>query len=243
MHPPAAPPRSLEVHAALDVALDLPLASPASRSLAAFVDLLLLLLLVLLVVLGLSLGTTVLGPESPFEGETLLAFGVVAWFVVEWLWMVAWELGTGGRSPGKMALGLRVVDADGGRVRPLAVLVRNLLRPVDLLPGTGMLGLLVAGASARSQRVGDHAAGTVVIQEPPPLPSPARWPPAFPAAGVALVERWFAEEARLEPEARAALAGRLWAWLAAGWPAFCAPAAPRADAGDPAGALREAFGL
>ncbi len=243
MDPSAAPPRDLEVHAALDVALALPLASPASRSLAAFVDLLLLVLLALLVVLGLSLGTTVLGPDSPFEGEAVLAAGVVAWFTVEWLWMVAWELGTGGRSPGKIALGLRVVDADGGQVRPLAVLVRNLLRPVDLLPGTGMLGLVVATLSARGQRVGDHAAGTVVIQEPAPLPSPARWPPGFPAAGVALVERWFATEARLTPEAHAALARRLWGWLAAGWPAFCAGAAPRADAGDPAGALREAFGL
>jgi len=69
-----------------------------------------------------------------------------------------------GMTLGKMAVGLRVERVDGGRLLPLQALVRNLLRPVDLFPPyTGALGLGLVALTRLRQRLGDFAAGTVVV--------------------------------------------------------------------------------
>lgn len=71
--------------------------------------------------------------------------------------------GAFGRTPGKLLTGLRVVDrATLGKPSFGQALVRNLLRPVDALFGY-ILGFVVAEASAYRQRVGDHVAGTLVV--------------------------------------------------------------------------------
>ncbi len=89
------------------------------------------------------------------------------------------ELSTGGQTVGKRALGLRVVACDGGRAGFVPILVRNVLRVIDLLPGAYLVGGVAALISSRSQRLGDLVAGTVVVSiptagepekfEPPPL--------------------------------------------------------------------------
>ncbi|MBI4260273.1 MAG: RDD family protein [Actinobacteria bacterium] len=79
---------------------------------------------------------------------------------------------THGRTPGKAAQRLRVVQADGTPVTWGPVLVRNLLRLVDWLPGFYGVGAVAVLATSRSQRLGDLAAGTLVIREHH-LPAPA----------------------------------------------------------------------
>ena len=71
---------------------------------------------------------------------------------------------------GKRFLGLEVRDVDGGPVRPLAALYRNLFRVELLLPNPGivpMLSLAVLVFSRRNQRPGDLLADTVVVQRAP----------------------------------------------------------------------------
>lgn len=81
----------------------------------------------------------------------------VGYFVVlEWL--------RRGTTPGKAALRLRVVSADGEPVGLQAAAVRNLLRIVDFLPFAYVIGGLVALVSADGRRLGDLAAGTVVVR-------------------------------------------------------------------------------
>ncbi|MBI2375287.1 MAG: RDD family protein [Deltaproteobacteria bacterium] len=78
---------------------------------------------------------------------------------------LVFELLTGGRSPGKLLLGLRVLMADGGRMRPLPCVVRNLTRVVDLLPVIGAASIadpFSALLDRRFRRMGDRAAGTLV---------------------------------------------------------------------------------
>ena len=90
---------------------------------------------------------------------------------------VAMETLTRGRTLGKMALGLRVVRDDGGPITFRQALVRGLVglaleRPGLVLLGFGpALGMIVAMFSARGKRIGDMAAGTVVLQERLPAAS------------------------------------------------------------------------
>ena len=85
-------------------------------------------------------------------------------FLVNFGYDVAFETLASGRTPGKRWTGLRVVRADGGPVTFTTSAVRNLLRLVDGLfaYAVGVVAILV---SARNQRLGDLAAGTVVVRE------------------------------------------------------------------------------
>jgi uncharacterized RDD family membrane protein YckC len=75
---------------------------------------------------------------------------------------------TVGRTVGKLALGLRVLRADGGHPSTGMIFRRTLLRPVDGFPAylTGFITMLVTGAQRR-QRLGDLAAGTIVVRARP----------------------------------------------------------------------------
>jgi uncharacterized RDD family membrane protein YckC len=78
---------------------------------------------------------------------------------LEWLW--------NGQTVGKRALHLRVMDERGLPLRFSQVVVRNLLRAVDSLPAAYLLGGLAAVFSRKAQRLGDVAAATIVVHEPP----------------------------------------------------------------------------
>jgi uncharacterized RDD family membrane protein YckC len=95
---------------------------------------------------------------------TLLAGFLLLQFVIEWGYFLFFELAMGGSSLGKRALGLRVLR-DGGR--PLGLresLVRNALRVVDMLPANYLVGLVAMVVSPEGKRLGDIAAGTVVVR-------------------------------------------------------------------------------
>jgi hypothetical protein len=61
---------------------------------------------------------------------------------------------------------LRVVREQGNPVDLPASAIRNLLRVIDLLPGAYLVGLLSVLLTKRNQRLGDLAAGTLVIRDP-----------------------------------------------------------------------------
>ena len=94
----------------------------------------------------------------------LIAFFLLVQIVIEWGYFVTWELVSGGRSPGKWLLNLRVVCDGGGPITLRESLVRNLLRAVDMLPLNYLVGLTAMVVSAEGKRLGDWAAGTVVVR-------------------------------------------------------------------------------
>jgi hypothetical protein len=71
---------------------------------------------------------------------------------------------TGGRSPGKMLVGLRVVRRNGLPIDLRSSLVRNLMRAVDILPAEYLVGLISILLSSSGERLGDHVAGTIVLR-------------------------------------------------------------------------------
>jgi uncharacterized RDD family membrane protein YckC len=72
--------------------------------------------------------------------------------------------GLAARTPGKFIMGLKVVNLDGGSYDWIAVLVRNVLRIVDGLPVLYLVGLVTVAVTQRNQRLGDLAAGTLVVR-------------------------------------------------------------------------------
>ncbi len=100
-------------------------------------------------------------------------------FALMWAYSVLCEVLWSGQTPGKRALGLRVVRADGTPVSWLPSVVRNLLRVVDILPGVYGVGLVSTLIDPHARRLGDILAGTMVVhtgelpagQQVPPLPA------------------------------------------------------------------------
>jgi uncharacterized RDD family membrane protein YckC len=91
----------------------------------------------------------------------ILAPPLLAYF----LYHPALEILMRGRTPGKRLAGVRIVTTDGRTPGIGALLVRNLLRIVDCLPSFYLVGLLVAMTTARHVRIGDLAAGTMLVHE------------------------------------------------------------------------------
>lgn len=136
------------------------------RALAFAIDLLIrgLFLLAVYVVLGLL-------------GQFGMGLATILLFLVTWWYMVLFEVLNQGRSPGKQLLGLRVVHDDGTPVGWAASLTRNLLRFVDILPFAYTLGIISCLNHRAFKRLGDIAAGTLVVYRDSPPEAPTL-PPA-----------------------------------------------------------------
>src|SRR3954453_17328382 len=138
------------------VELALPLAGIGSRALALMVG---SILQALIVAAAAVLGYAVLGGLA---AEVVLSAGLLFAYLV---YDVAFEVRGGGRTPGKRAVGLRVVRDGGGPVGLRASLIRNVIRLFEaaLLYAPAMISIL---ATRSNQRLGDLAAGTLVVREP-----------------------------------------------------------------------------
>jgi hypothetical protein len=90
---------------------------------------------------------------------------VVVVFLVLFAYFVIFEIVWSGQTPGKRLLGLRVIRENGYSIRPVDAVVRNLVRIVDALPTGYAIGLLVMLLNDRAKRLGDFAAGTLVVRE------------------------------------------------------------------------------
>lgn len=138
------------------------LAGPVTRCLACSVD--------VLIAAAISRAVAVLlSFAGVLSGDFAQALTVVSFFVISVGYSLLLEWLARGQTLGKKLLRLRVMDANGLRLQFHQVVLRNLLRFVDMLPAFYLLGGLVSLFSARSQRLGDLAAGTVVVRVPRPL--------------------------------------------------------------------------
>lgn len=93
------------------------------------------------------------------------AYLLISSFVIFWCYYIFFELFYDGQTPGKRRYGIRVVTVNGGRVGFAASLARNIIRVVDFLPFSFLIGMISILVSDRHQRLGDLAAGTIVIRD------------------------------------------------------------------------------
>lgn len=92
-----------------------------------------------------------------------MALMLIAWFLISWWYPVLFEVLANGATPGKKAFRLRVLNQDATPVGWGPSIVRNLLRQIDFLPFGYATGLISMFCNRRFQRLGDLAAGTVVV--------------------------------------------------------------------------------
>lgn len=195
------------------VTIELTLAGIGSRFTAGIVD----TALQAVIVLAIEFSVALTGNVVVFAAGTLLAF--VAFFAYD----IAFETKASGRTPGKRLAGLRVVKADGRPVDFRASTVRNLLRVIDILPSAYLVAIVTVFLTKKNQRLGDLAAGTLVMRETkgeaatvpfrPAATLPedvAHWDvSALTAADVAAVRQFLERRHGLTPGARQRLAQTL----------------------------------
>lgn len=138
------------------IALSLSPAGPLARTLAFMLD--------TLAKIALWLACQTL---RSFMGGLGTAFVLISFFAIEWIYPIAFELAMGGATPGKRALGLQVVMDSGLPVTPAASITRNLLRAADFLPLVYAFGVLSMLLRRDFKRLGDLAAGTIVVHATP----------------------------------------------------------------------------
>lgn len=141
------------------VLLEIDTAGVGTRTAAAAVDLLVQGSMLLLVFVLLALVMR----ASETAALTLGAVALFAAFVA-YPWLCEWLLG--GRTIGKMAMGLRVVTVEGAPIGFSHAAIRAMFGLVDFwVPPGGALAMLAVLGSARNQRLGDLVAGTLVLAE------------------------------------------------------------------------------
>jgi uncharacterized RDD family membrane protein YckC len=136
--------------------LTLTLAGVGSRFASALVDIVIQGLII--VALTIVVAVTGLGGY----GGAVVA---LVSFVVVFGYDVSFEVLASGRTPGKRINGLRVVRGHGQPVDLVTSVIRNLLRIVDFLPASYLVGIISILVTSRNQRLGDLAAGTLVVRE------------------------------------------------------------------------------
>lgn len=138
------------------IELQIVLAGAGSRFIACVIDLFVQLVLILL---GAVAAFGLVG------GGVGAALFVIAVFAAVYLYDILFEVLASGRTPGKRVTHLRVVRARGTPVDLPASAIRNLLRLIDWLPAAYLVGLVSILLTKRNQRLGDLAAGTLVIRD------------------------------------------------------------------------------
>lgn len=106
-----------------------------------------------------------LAVQAAIDEVVVTVLTTIALFVAILGWFLLFEAFGGGKTPGKRLAGLRVVTTDGSAAGFLACLIRNVVRFIDLMPGTYLVGMITVYATARNQRLGDLAAGTLVVRD------------------------------------------------------------------------------
>lgn len=232
--PASAAPRPLdqqvEVETPEQIVFSYTIAGVGSRAAAALIDFVICALAVAAMWIAIALTAPSGGAGSAEWGVALAILGT---FGVVWGYYVLFEGLRDGQTPGKRRLGLRVVQDGGYSVTLASSVVRNLLRAIDIQPfplyGVGIVSALL---TRTGKRLGDIAAGTIVVHERVAGLAPGALGPGAlaPAAGLAssggaaapepavalltdeelsLLERFVARREALDPHRRALLAAQL----------------------------------
>lgn len=144
--------QQLETPESID--LELRIAGPVVRVLAFAIDL--LIRTVFLIVANMVL---------VFAEKVGIAIMLILAFVVEWFYPVVFEVMRQGQTPGKRTMGILVIHDNGTPISWTSSVIRNLLRFVDFLPIGYVLGLITMVCNRHFKRMGDLAAGTMVIYQ------------------------------------------------------------------------------
>jgi uncharacterized RDD family membrane protein YckC len=217
--------RTVDVRTPESIAFSYELAGLGSRFLALLVDqaiqLLTLVLIAVGVILALRAGNRHLISVVPtaLARNVALALVVTVLFTIAFGYFIVFEALWNGQTPGKKLLGLRVVRDGGYAIDFGASLIRNLIRVGEQMLGYYVLAAISALVSPENKRLGDLAAGTIVVREsrmaePRALTEPPQEPTYAPTAYLsgeerALIKRFLERRDSLPFDRRDELAAEL----------------------------------
>ena len=207
------------IRGATGVDLELPIAGPGSRSYAFIIDWHIRVLVALAWFVAAMLivnGGLRWRPAAGGVGAASAFLVVLPAAAIYFLYHPVLELFMRGQTPGKRSAGVRIVTRDGGTPGVGAILIRNGFRLLDSLPACYLVGLIATFASAERVRIGDMAAGTLLVMDDGASPrlfegmgAPAQRGAADPLMqdlAVQILERWPAlDSAKRDDIARALL--------------------------------------
>jgi uncharacterized RDD family membrane protein YckC len=204
--------RSVDVRTGEAVSIRYELAGLGSRFLAVAIDTVAQLIILIVLLIAAALASGAIGHVFKHAANLtawITAAAVFVTFIVLIGWFIVFEIWWSGRTPGKRALGLRVVRDGGFPIDAGASVIRNL--------GFYTLSAISALISKENKRLGDLAAGTIVVRDRidamPDLDAylerPARAATGLQEADRVLIERFLARRDSLEADARWALAARI----------------------------------
>jgi len=202
----AIPARRIVVTTPEHVELRFETAGIGSRVGAQLIDTLVLLLVNAALVLAWLFVSEFMPGEAAaaaWLNDTATAVAILVLAAVNGGYFLIAEYATGGRTIGKRAMGLRVIQDNGRPLSFLAAVIRNLLRVVDSLPMLYVVGAFVSFLHPHDKRLGDLAAGTVVVYDAGGAKKRTKrtekllrtWAPAFPALSL---EPWTRERVNEE---------------------------------------------
>ena len=142
-------PEGVEIHVRV--------AGLAARSLARLIDLAIYICAWIAISIVVGIAT------APFSEGVSEGIMLILLFVLAWFYDFVFEVFLGGATLGKRALGLRVVRPTGAPITWSQSMIRNILRVADALPVGYLFGTVACLVSRNFQRIGDLAAGTVVV--------------------------------------------------------------------------------
>ena len=210
----AGAPVELRIDSATGVDVSHAVVGPGGRAYAFIIDWHIRLVLALawygtaamLMRLGEGFGRSLTIPTDP-DGGWLLSVALPA-AAIYFLYHPVLEVLMRGRTPGKRIAGLRILARDGSTPGPGALLIRNVFRLIDSFPVLYGIGLISTLLTREHVRIGDLAAGTLLVYERSPqhaLPARKVLDPELSELGVELIARW----REIDPAARRQLVDRL----------------------------------
>ncbi|MDR0311273.1 MAG: RDD family protein [Acidobacteriota bacterium] len=219
------PSDKLTIETPEQITLELPLAGIGSRSMAFAFDI--LLQIGVMAIMAIVASVIVLPLRSVLPGGFLAiatAMLTIVYFLVHWGYFIFFEIRRDGQTPGKRRFQIRVIKESGRPITAMEAIVRNLLRAIDSLPGFYAVGLASMALNKQNRRLGDYAAGTLVVYDKSPGHSHAIWniwntgsalPEAVSAPGklspeeLTLIEAWLNRRSALSAATRRETAAQI----------------------------------
>lgn len=147
------------------VSIEMPLAGIGSRFIALLIDTLIWLAAIAVLAAVSWLLAPGIGAFSRLSAQWAVAIYVFILFVLNWGYFTLFEAFWNGRTPGKRVARIRVIQQSGRPIGLFESMARNFIRYVDQVPFFYAVGVITMFATRQHQRLGDLAAGTLVVRD------------------------------------------------------------------------------
>ena len=155
------------------VAIEMPLAGIGSRFIALLVDTALWFAGMLVLVIVFSLLIPAIDAFNRISAQWVTGIAIFLAFLFQWGYFTLFEAFWNGQTPGKKVAKIRVIQRSGRPIGIIESMARNFVRFIDQIPSFYAVGIVAVFVTRQNQRLGDMAAGTLVVREK--AQEPALW--------------------------------------------------------------------